>query len=788
MKSVVEVTEFDKVKEYISELAISEVGKMMVLNSKIYDDIETIKTQITYTTEARKLYDLNLKLPLENFSDLTTSIKDAKKRLKLSAQEIWDIANLLRNSRLVKTFLEKNQEEALFLSQIAKDLFVLKDFEDKVFDTFDSSLKVKESASTELKRLYQSLSDTLANIKSTVSKLLSDNDFTDNLRDTIYTQRDGRTVFQVKAESKNKILGIVHDVSATGQTFFIEPKELTELHNKQRETEILINIETDRILKAFSDEIGNHFEEILSTQEKLGEIDFHFAKGKYSQKTDSTPAEISQEPKIILQSMKNPVLMRVCDNVIENDFNAGKNNLCTIITGSNTGGKTVILKTVGLCVLMTKAGFHIPCSKAEIYPFKNIFADIGDQQNIIQSLSTFSSHIKNLVQMSIEADKNTLILIDEICSGTDPSEGAALAEALLEHFINKNAFCIVTTHFGDLKKLALEGNSFENASVRFDSETLKPTYQFIQGISGSSNAITIAENLGLEKEIIEQSRKIFHENSGKNIELYSQIEKMWEETAKSLENAKMNEEKTKELKSLLEQQAEELKKEKRKIISDYKKKTQVAFDSARDEIKIILKNLRENESRENAMNTIRKNSLIRKKLHDNLSEEYDALKEEYKDIDINNIKSGDKVIIKDLNQEAEFVSIVDKGKKAEILMGAVKTIIPIKKLAIFDKNIQKTKIQPLAKQKKHFEFKKQEISYTLDLRGYRYEEAMNEIETYLDTACAARLPHAIIIHGHGTGVLKKAIREYLADSPYVAKYRPGEDAEGGDGVSVVDLS
>ena len=788
MKSVVEVTEFDKVKEYISELAISEVGKMMVLNSKIYDDIETIKTQITYTTEARKLYDLNLKLPLENFSDLTTSIKDAKKRLKLSAQEIWDIANLLRNSRLVKTFLEKNQEEAQQLSQIAKDLFVLKAFEDKVFDTFDSSLKVKESASTELKRLYQSLSDTLANIKSTVSKLLSDNDFTDNLRDTIYTQRDGRTVFQVKAESKNKILGIVHDVSATGQTFFIEPKELTELHNKQRETEILINIETDRILKAFSDEIGNHFEEILSTQEKLGEIDFHFAKGKYSQKTDSTPAEISQEPKIFLQSMKNPVLMRVCDNVIENDFNAGKNNLCTIITGSNTGGKTVILKTVGLCVLMTKAGFHIPCSKAEIYPFKNIFADIGDQQNIIQSLSTFSSHIKNLVQMSIEADKETLILIDEICSGTDPSEGAALAEALLEHFINKNAFCIVTTHFGDLKKLALEGNSFENASVRFDSETLKPTYQFIQGISGSSNAITIAENLGLEKEIIEQSRKIFKENSGKNIELYSQIEKMWEDATKSLENAKINEEKTKELKSLLEQQAEELKKEKRKIISDYKKKTQVAFDSARDEIKIILKNLRENESRENAMNTIRKNSLIRKKLHDNLSEEYDSLKEEYKDIDINNIKSGDKVIIKDLNQEAEFVSIVDKGKKAEILMGAVKTIIPVKKLAIFDKNIQKSKIQPLVKQKKQFEFKKQEISYTLDLRGYRYEEAMNEIETYLDTACAARLPHAIIIHGHGTGVLKKAIREYLADSPYVAKYRPGEEAEGGDGVSVVDLS
>ena len=239
MKSAFEVTEFDKVKEYISELAISEPGRLRTLDAKVYDDIEFIIAQNELTTEARRLCDLNLRFPLENFSDLTNSLKDAKKRIKLSAQEIWDIAYLLRNARLVKTFLEKNAEEASQLNLLAEKLFVLKPFEDKVFDTFDNSLKVKESASPELKRLYQSLADTLSNIKSTVSRLLTDSEFTDNLRDTVYTQRDGRTVFQVKAEAKNKILGIVHDVSATGQTFFIEPKELTELHNKQRETERL---------------------------------------------------------------------------------------------------------------------------------------------------------------------------------------------------------------------------------------------------------------------------------------------------------------------------------------------------------------------------------------------------------------------------------------------------------------------------------------------------------------------------------------------------------------------
>ncbi|MBQ2644806.1 Smr/MutS family protein, partial [bacterium] len=607
-------------------------------------------------------------------------------------------------------------------------------------------------------------------------------------RDTIYTQRDGRTVFQVKAEAKNKILGIVHDVSATGQTFFIEPKELTELHNKQREIEIRINIEIDRILKSFSEEIGSCYENLIKTQDLLAEMDFHFSKGKYSQKTDSIPAEIIQNPKIILKSMKNPVLMRVCDNVIENDFNADKNNLCTIITGSNTGGKTVILKTIGLCVLMTKAGFHIPCIGAEIYPFKNIFADIGDQQNIIQSLSTFSSHIKNLIEMSQNANADTLILIDEICSGTDPSEGAALARALLEDFTKKEAFSVVTTHFGDLKNLAINGNSFENACVRFDKETLKPTYKFIQGISGSSNAITIAENLGLDKKIAENSREIFYENSGKNIELYNQIETMWQEAAKKEEEAKIDAQKVKELRIQLEKQEEDLKKEKRKIISEYKKQTQSAFDLARDEIKDILKNLRENETRENAINSIRKNSLIRKKLHDKLSDEYNTLKEEYKDIDIETIQQGDKVIIKDLNQEAEIISVTDKRKKAEILLGNVKSIIPINKLAVYDKDIVSKNNKITKSKEKSFSFKKQDVSYTLDLRGYRYEEAMREIENYLDKACLARLPYAIIIHGHGTGVLKKAIREYLSDSPYVTKYRPGEEAEGGDGVSVVDLS
>ena len=381
-----------------------------------------------------------------------------------------------------------------------------------------------------------------------------------------------------------------------------------------------------------------------------------------------------------------------------------------------------------------------------------------------------------------------MILIDEICSGTDPGEGAALAKAILKDFVKKRAVSVVTTHYGELKNLALTEDKFENASVRFNSETLKPTYQFTQGISGSSNAVAIAENLGLSKEIIEDAKEIYTDTSGNMAEKFSQIEQMWENTVLKEEEAKKNFKESELLKNKLEEQYKEIKREKRKIILDYKKKTQSTFDNSRDEIKTILKKLRENENLTNTMNAIKENTIIRKKLNEKLTEQYNQLREEYKDIDKEKIREGDKIIIRDLNQEAQFVKITEKGKKALIMMGSVKTIIPLEKIAMYDKDKIKPKTKTLIHYKEPEQFIRKDISNTLDLRGYRYEDALREIEAYLDKACAAGLHNVTVIHGHGTVVLKKAIREYLIDSPYVSKYRPGENAEGGDGVSIVDLN
>lgn len=783
MKSVLETVEFDKVVQYLSEFAVSSPARTLCLNLMPEKDIETIKLNTDLTTEARFLCNLNLKLPVEHFEDMTSSILDAGKHLKISSDEILDIANVLRYARLSKNFIEKNSENIPNLLNKVSLITPFKDLEDKIFDTFDSERKVKKNASSELKRLYNSLDDIRSNIKSTVVKLLATPDFTNELRDNVYTHRDGRTVFQVKAEAKNKIDGIVHDVSASGQTFFIEPKELTELHNRERETEILINSEVERILRSFSEDIGKNAKEIINSHNTLAELDFIFAKAKYSQKHDCIPAELSENPELELIDFKNPVLSEVCDNVIPNDFILNSKNRCTIITGSNTGGKTVILKTIGLSVLMAEAGMHVPCMRAVIYPFKKVYADIGDSQNIIQNLSTFSSHIKNLIEMTNNADNGTLILVDEICSGTDPSEGSAIASAILKDIVKKDAFAVVTTHYSDLKALGLNEEGFENASVRFDLETLKPTYKFTQGMSGCSNAIAIAENLGLDKSVISEAQAIYSDKSGKNVENLSKMESLWDETEKNSQKAKADADEAELLKEKLNKQIEDLKREKRKIIQDFKKRNQSIIDDFGSEIKEILRKLRQEETRSNTMIAIRKSSAARKNSQEKLEKEEELLQDEYTNINPEELKAGDKVIIKNLNQQAEIVSI--NGKKAEVIMGNVKTTVSTDKLAVYDKNLVKNTVKTEIKK---VELRKPEVSYELDLRGYRYEEAMYEVENYLDKACAAGMPYVRIIHGHGTGVLKKAIRDYLNNSPYVSKFRAGENTEGGDGVSVVDLN
>ena len=788
MNKSIKTLEFDKVLAYLSDYAISTLGKTRCLNATIYEDVNTIKNELTKTSQARKIINNAINVPLENIYDIEKSLEDSKKKLRLNEEEIVNIARTLRTSRLMRNFLDDISKEHFELSELKSTLFANKELEDKIFNTFTPSLTVKEDATPELKSLFQTLRDTNANVRTCVSSLLQNPDFTANLQDTIHTQRDGRTVFQVKAECKNKVSGIVHDVSQSNLTFFIEPEILVGLNNKIRQTEAEINIEIEKILKNLSNEIGIYSDEINTSNLQLIELDFIFAKAKYSSSFDGVAAKVVDEKKINLKMMKNPVLIKSKTEIVENDFYIDSNNNCMIITGSNTGGKTVVLKTAGLCTLMTKAGMHIPCYEAEIYPFKKVFADIGDEQSIVQNLSTFSSHMTNIVNIINRADEETLILLDEISAGTDPKEGASLAQAILEYLQKKKSFVISTTHYGELKSLAYLKKGFVNASVEFNIKTLQPTYKLLIGIPGASNAISIGKNLGLKDEIINNAKDIHFNQKDNTAKVLEELQKTQQELSDSKEIIKEKEENVRRLEQSLNDKLSEIKKDKKKNIHIYKKKYETSLDEAREEIKDILKEMREEKSEKIARRSFQRLANIETAMRSGFRKDEDEIAEKYTPIDWDKVKVGDKVMIMDLNQEVTILTMPDKNKNVQIQMGLMKTKIKQNKLAVLNKNLIKREAKAKGVYKTNFAIERRSLSQTLDLRGYRVEEALDEVEAYLDKASLVNLSPVYIIHGHGTGALKQVIRDYLLTSPYVAKFRPGENAEGGDGVSVVDIN
>ena len=785
-----EILEYDKVLAYLSGFAVSDAGKERCKNAEIFSDFDKIEYELRLTTQARRVYDLGEKIPLQSISDIVKSLNDAKAGLRLSEEEIFAVAQTLRTSRVLRNFSSALDDDFYLLKSMLSPLFVNKELEDEIFDTFNSEIKVKENATPELKRLWQVFRDTEQNIKHTASKLLQDSDFNSNLSETIYTQRDGRGVFAVKAECKNKVQGIVHDVSATSRTYFIEPKELVELNNKQRETEILIKSEVERILRVLTNKISGCYENLLQTYNLLVESDFLFAKAKFSAKYDMCAPSVSKEErKIKICAMKNPVLMHSKDKIVENDFELYSDKNCMIITGSNTGGKTVTLKTVGLFTLMMRSGFHLPCQSAEIYPFSKVFADIGDEQSILQNLSTFSAHMTNIKKIVDSADSNSLILLDEISAGTDPNEGSSLAQSILEYLQKQGAFCIATTHFGELKSLSYLKDGFINASVEFDVNTLSPTYKLIIGMPGASNAIAVANSLGLKKEITEEAKNLFFNHKDSSAKVLDELQQIYSQVSNLKAEIETKEENISKLEEELKEKLEKIKADKKKNIQTAKKRYDGLIEKARDEIKEIVREMREEKSEKVAMRSFNRLAKIETDIRNDIKSDEVDLQEEFLPIDWEKVKVGDRVIIKDLNAEVEILQLPDKNKNVIVQMGIIRSVVKKDNLVVqkHEPNKKQNKKIRITPSSENFSIRRHNISHTLDLRGFRCEEALDEVEIFLDTASIVNLSPVYIIHGHGTGALKQVVREYLKTSPYVAKFRPGEDAEGGDGVSVVEL-
>ena len=777
--------EFDKVLEKLSNYAKSKQSKAICLNLKPFNEPETIKRQLQFTHEAKRIYDLAVDLPLEFIADT----KEIEKNIHisyLSEEELNDIAKTLKTSRIVKKFIAENSMTESILQTISRNLYINKDLEDRIFSTFDDSLNIKQDATEELRGLYSALRDTEKNLRETVNTLLSSPNFSKHLQENIYTTRDDRIVFQVMASSKSKVPGIIHDVSASSKTFYIEPQQIVPLNNKIRETKSKIHAEMIRILTELTRQVKDCFEEIKQTEELLAEIDFHFAKARYATKIQATEPDISDKKEIEFENMKHPLLMDVTENVVANDFEIGKDYKSVIITGSNTGGKTVTIKTIGLFLLMAKSGMFIPCTHAKIYPFKKIFADIGDSQDIAQSLSTFSSHMTNIIEIVKRADSETFVILDEICAGTDPQEGAVLAQVILENLSKKGVYSTVTTHYGELKSLEYTNPYFKNASVEFDTESLKPTYKLQIGIPGLSNAIAISSNLGLDKEITNKAKEILISQKDPSILVVEKLQETQQQLSKNLEEAEHIKESSLNIKQEYEENLSTIKKDKKKTLKNIKDKFDREMLSAKAEIKDILEELRKEKTEKIARRSYARLAKLEQGFREKV-DEHDE-KRKYLEIDWSKVKAGDTVMLKELHQPVTVLDLPDKHNNILVQMGNIKTKIKTDKLAVIDENYKEPPKIYTPSSFEKFELKRLNMSNTLDLRGYRVEDALDSLEFYLDKASLANLSPVTIIHGHGTGALKSAVRDFLSTSPYVAKYRPGEDTEGGDGVSIVDIN
>ena len=773
--------EYEKILERLANCSKLEQSKTVCLNLKPLEDPEQVQEALDFTAEALHVLDFGLDIPVEFVMDISSL---TLKNEYFVEEELLDTAKTMRTSRIVRNFLKENTEFNSKLNTLAFPLYVNKELEDRIFDTFDDAGNVKQNATPELAGLYSSLRDTENNLKQSVNALLNNSEFSKHLQEQIYTIRDDRVVFQVRASSKSKVPGIVHDVSATNRTFYIEPQSLVPINNKIRELKTRIYAEIVRILTELSREVRRDLPKLLESEQILAQIDFHFAKARYAVKTKSVQPELSSEKLVSINKMRHPLLIGAVANIVENDFEIGDGYKSIIITGSNTGGKTVALKTVGLFLLMTKSGMFLPCLGAKIYPFKKVFADIGDEQNILQNLSTFSSHMSVLIDILNNADEESFILIDEICAGTDPQEGAILAEVILREFAAKNAFSVTTTHYGELKALEYYNDYFKNACVEFDTKTLSPTYRLIIGIPGLSNAISISAGLGLKPELVEQAKSLLIQQRDNSALVVEKLQDTKQQLDENLKTAQELRDEADELKKSYEKQLNEHKKEKKKVLKGIRSQFSAEIEDAKSEIKQILKEMREEKSEKIARRSLARLTKLEQQNRANVNALTD--KDKYNEIDWDNVKAGDTVMIKDLNQGVTILQTPDKNGNVYVKMGLINTRVKKDRLAVYDKTLSTKTILP-TQYTQNFELKKYEISSTLDLRGHRVEEALDELEGFLDEASLANLTPVYVIHGHGTGALKSAVRDFLTTSPYVAKFRPGEGAEGGDGVSVIDL-
>jgi DNA mismatch repair protein MutS2 len=771
--------------------ASSEAGKQLCLNLVPSSDSELVKETLSLTTEAKNLIQQAMDPPLGGIFNLQTIMRDAEKGVTLEDKDFMAVGSTLTTAQKLKEFFIKHEEAS---PGIAKEAMFIQDHTrllNEIYRCFDAAGNLQDTASVQLKQLRDSLKSQTNNLKDQLNSILHSSSVIKFLQEPVYTIRNDRYVLPVKAENKSNVPGIVHDSSASGATIFIEPRAIVELNNTIKEIELNIDHEIQRILAELTHKVAQNAETIHINLDILARIDLCFAKGRYSRAIDAGEPEINTSKIIHLKLVRHPILMRTLKNVVANTITLGQEYNTLIITGANAGGKTVLLKTIGLCTLMAGSGMHIPADTgSSVHLYSALFSDIGEKQSLEQNLSTFSAHMSNIIMIVNKAHEDTLVLLDELGAGTDPAEGTALAQSLLEYLHNRGTNTVVTTHYGGLKTLAFSHKGFYNASVEFDLETLRPTFKLLMGIPGKSNATTIAKNLGLKKDIVERAREIYRTTEDDFSLMLDEFQKVQRDVAKEYEKAKSKHEYAEYLKKQYEQHLEKFNATRNQALNSFRRNLNTELNKARSEVIEVLDELKADRTEKTAKRAHAKIAGVQHKTKKKIEKYEDRFEDKSELIPVNweKAKVGDQVYIKQLDQMATLASMPDKNNRVEVQLGLMKSTVKANELYASTKP-QKQSFEPSFRVQGSVTKRprRRDISHTCDIRGKTVEEGLSELELYLDQAALSAMSPINIIHGHGSGALRKAVREYLKNSLYVESYRPGEYTEGGDGITVVNL-
>ena len=773
-----EKLEFSKILSHISKYCVTEKGKSKILSLKPLDSLQDVISEGKKVNQAKEILIQNDFPPIDYLPDLTETLYRSRiEGVILGSKQILDVLKLSEVSRKLYQFLKPKDNEHNELLELRNYLFVDKVFEHQISKVFTESGEIRDDASNELRSIRNEIKEKEFSLQKLVNKLLKQLSESYLVQEEYITQRDGRIVLPVKAEHKRHVRGFIHSESSTGQTVYIEPEETLELNNEILSLKFAEKREIEKILKTLTLRIGSQSNELLKSLDTIAELDSIFARAKYSiEIIGSFPSFDESKPFQIIDG-RHPLLIKKIgiNNTVPLNLKIDKEKVI-VITGPNAGGKTVALKTMGILVLMAQSGIPIPANPdSNFHYFEKVLVDIGDAQSIEDDLSTFSSHLTNIKKIIEEASEKTLVLIDEIGTGTDPTEGAAIASGVLITLRDKGAIVLATTHHGSLKVIANQLEGFQNASMEFDTNELKPTYIFNQGMPGSSYAFEVAQRIGLDEKFINLAKEFLETDKIKIEEFLISLEKKSKALREQLHKLELENLRLKSLSNLYQEKIDKLEKQKKEILADTKRKADEILETINKKLENAIKNIKESNA---ARDVIKREK-----------QEIEVTKKEIKKIFLYQVKEesqyelkvGDYASIKGTTSVG-IIEELDKEKdKALLTIGSIKIkakyseLVPAKKSEVED-------YQP-----KKFDIDADNVNYRLDIRGKRADEAELEIIKFLDNANMQGLDKVEILHGKGTGALKQLVKSILTNYKGVKNFYYANIEYGGDGITIVEF-